>query len=147
MAKSRKPISPPEPSLDPQVGDKVIPERSENTWVITSVTSSGKYVNLELPETSLDRFHVDVETLEFADRAERPTQKTLNLKADSNHLMERIDIIQRESLQHLDEDIELLTTYLKTEGAPAAVKAVESLRNEQTKVWQKVIERVKGSLE
>jgi hypothetical protein len=71
MAKARKRVVEPEPPLVPQVGDKVIPERSESTFVITSVRSEGRYVDLELPETTLTRFHVDVETLKFVARAPR----------------------------------------------------------------------------
>jgi hypothetical protein len=53
---------------------------------------------------------------------------------DVDRVMERIDTIQRENLERLDADIELLTKYLKTEGAPAAaVKAVETLRRDQNK--------------
>jgi adenylate kinase family enzyme len=107
-------------------------------------------VDLELPGTNLTRFNVDVETLKFVDRAERSTQKSLNLRADvdADRVMERIDTIQRESLQRLDDDIELLTKYLKSEGAPAAaIKAVESLRRDQTKSWDTVVARVKELME
>jgi hypothetical protein len=64
---------------------------------------------------------------------------------DADRVMERIDTIQRENLQRLDDDIEVLTKYLKTEGAPAAaIKTIEGLRTEQTKSWEKITERVKG---
>jgi hypothetical protein len=48
----------------PQVGDKVIPERSKSTWEITHVSTDGKEVNLNLPGTNLDRFRVRADNLE-----------------------------------------------------------------------------------
>jgi hypothetical protein len=65
VAKARKSAATSESPALPQVGDMVIPDRSESTFVITSVRSGGKYVNLSLPGTNLDRFHVDVSTLKL----------------------------------------------------------------------------------
>jgi hypothetical protein len=150
MAKVRKQVAEPEPPLVPQIGDRVIPERSDSEFIITGVRSEGRFVDLELPGTNLTRFMVDVETLKFVDRAPRPSQKSLNLKVGPNAdlLIERIETIQREDLQHLEEDIELLTKYLKNEGAPtAAIKAVESLRREHNKSWETVVNRIKELME
>jgi hypothetical protein len=148
MAKSRKPISEPEPPPDPQVGDRVIPERSDITFMITGVRKDARYVDLAAVGFNLTRFHVDVETLTFVDRVARPTQKSLNLKTNSSHLIERFNIIQRESIHHLDEDIELLIKYLKAEGAPTeAIKAVEAMRREQAKTWESLINRIKELME
>jgi hypothetical protein len=148
MAKSRKAPEPETPFM-PQVGDKVIPERSDSTFVITSVRSEGRFVDLNLPGTNLDRFHVDVQTLKFVDKVPRPKQAALNLRVepDADQIMDRIDTIQRENLQRLDDDIELSTKYLKTEGAPAAaIKALESMRIEQRKSWEAAVARIKKTL-
>ena len=150
MAKARKRDVEPEPPLVPQVGDRVIPERSESEFIITGVRADGKHVDLAMSGTNLTRFMVDVETLKFVDRAARPSQKSLPLKAGSNldQLIDRIEIVQREDLQHLEEDIELLTKYLKNEGAPAAaIKAVESLRREHSKSWETVVNLIRELME
>ena len=78
MAKARKkaspptlPLGPPEPPVPPpmpQVGDRVIPTRSESEWKITGVWPDGKYVDLELPGTKLTRFRVETNELKFVDR-------------------------------------------------------------------------------
>jgi hypothetical protein len=134
MAKARKQVAAPEPPPLPQVGDKVIPERSEATYVISKVRGDGQYVDLELPGTYLNRFHVDVATLKFVDRVPR---KPVKSGPDPDDLIERIASVQRENLQRLDDDITILAKYLKTKGAPKpAINALESLRNEQHESWQ-----------
>jgi hypothetical protein len=65
MPKVRKTAAKPEPPSLPQVGDKVIPERSESTWVITHVSPDGNEVNLNLEGTNLERFRVRSDTLKL----------------------------------------------------------------------------------
>jgi hypothetical protein len=129
MAKARKQaVIPPETPPPPQVGDKVIPERSEATYVISKVRGDGQYADLELPGTNLTRFHVDVSTLKFVDRVPR---KPVKSEPDASELVERITSTQRENLQRLDDDIAILTKYLKTEDAPKGViDTLEALRGE-----------------
>jgi hypothetical protein len=136
MAKARKQAAAPEPPPLPQVGDKVIPERSEATYVITGIRSGGEYVDLELPGTNLTRFHVDVSTLKFVDRVQRKPAPNLDVEV-------RFDIIQRENLKRLDDDVALLMKYLKTQGAPkAAIDVLEALRSEQRESWYTAAERI-----
>jgi hypothetical protein len=155
MAKARKnvahptlPLGPPRPSTPPplpQVGDRVIPARSESEWKITSVRLGGKYVDLELPGTNLTRFHVDASTLKFIDRV---TPKTQAPAHDSSAVFERIAIIQRENLQRLDDDIAILKQYLKTEGAPkATMQTLETLSNELHASWHLAVEQIEGLIE
>jgi hypothetical protein len=126
----------------PQVGDRVIPERSDSEWKITSVRSEGKYVNLELPGTSLTRFNVDVNTLKFTDRV---TPKAPEPAHDTSAIFERVAAIQRENLQRLDDDIAILTKYL---NAPkAAIDTLETLSNEAHASWQAAVERIEELLE
>jgi hypothetical protein len=62
--------------------------------------------------------------------------------------MERLTAIQRENLQRLDDDIAILTKYLKTEGAPkAAIDALEAFSNEQHASWQAAVERIEEFME
>jgi hypothetical protein len=154
MAKARKtsahptlPLGPPmvTPPDPPQVGDRVIPERSDSEWKITSVRSEGRYVNLELPGTSLTRFNVDVSTLKFTDRVAPKAPPPVR---DHAAISERIAVIQRENLQRLDDDIAILAKYLKTEGAPKeATDALDTLSNEQHASWQATVERIKDLLQ
>jgi hypothetical protein len=149
MAKDRKkaehptlPLGPPTPSLPPmpQVGDRVIPERSDSEWKVTSVRSEGRYVNLELPGTSLTRFNVDVSTLKFTDKV---VPKTLEPTHDTSVISGRIETIQRESLERLEDDIMILKKYLVAEGASKEViEALDQLSNEQHASWQAAVERI-----
>ena len=147
MAKAGKPAAKPESPLIPQVGDKVIPERSDSTWVITHVSSDGKEVSLNLPGTNLERFRVSSDTLKFVDR--KPPARTSNPFTnaepafDATQALERIRIVQSENLQRLDDDIAILIKYLKSEGASKSVlETLESLSNEQHASWQATIERI-----
>lgn len=154
MAKTRKkstqptlPLGPPVAAVPPppQVGDRVIPERSDSEWKISKVRGSGNYVDLELPGTTLARLHVDVATLKFTDRV---SPKTLEPARDISVIADRIATIQRENLQRLDDDIAILTNYLKTERAPkAAIDALETLNNEQHASWQAAVERIEELME
>ena len=63
-------------------------------------------------------------------------------------IFERVATIQRENLQRLDDDIEILKKYLKTEGAGKEVlQALETLSNEQHASWQAVVERIEDLME
>jgi hypothetical protein len=136
MAKTRKQATAPEPPPLPQVGDKVIPERSEATYVITGIRSGGDYVDLKLPGTNLERFHIDVTTLKFVDRVQRKPAPNLDVEV-------RFDTIQRENLKRLDDDIAILTKYLKTQGAPKAViDTLGALRDEQEECWNAAAEQI-----
>ena len=90
-------------------------------------------------------FHVDVSTLKFVDRVPR---KPVKAEPDTSDLMERIATVQRENLQRLDDDIAILTKYLKTRGAPkAAIDALQTLRDEQRESWKKAIEQIADLME
>jgi hypothetical protein len=102
-------------------------------------------VDLELPGTNLTRFHVDVTTLKFVDRV---PQKPVKSGPDTSEITERIASVQRDNLQRLDDDIAILTKYLKTKGASKAViDALEALRGEQRENWKTTIERIADLLE
>ena len=135
----------------PQIGDKVKPARSEMVYEISSVSPEGDEVNLHVPGTNLERFRVRTETLTFVER--KPPAKTSNPftnpepAIDTGEMLERIDIVRRESLQHLVDDIGILKSYLKTQGAPkAAIEALEGLTVEQHVSWKKAVERIKKLL-
>jgi hypothetical protein len=138
------PLAAPSPPRMPQIGDRVIPERSDSVWKITSVRSESS-VDLELPGTYLTRFRQDVSTLKFVDE---PVSKAPEPSRDMTAISERIANIQRENLQRLDDDIAILTKYLKTEGASEhVIKVLDQLGNEQHASWQAAAERIEELME
>jgi hypothetical protein len=147
MAKARKkaehptlPLADPTPPPMPQVGDRVIPARSDSEWKVTGVWPEGRFVDLELPGTKLTRFRVDTGTLKFTDRIPPKTPEPTH---DTSAIFDRIATIQRESLQRLDDDIAILRKYLTTEGtSKAAIDALETLNNELHASWQAAVERI-----
>ena len=59
-------------------------------------------------------------------------------------MLDRIHIVRRESLKRLDDDPDILKTYLKAEDAPkAAIDAHEAITVDQLKSWKAAIEMVK----
>jgi hypothetical protein len=61
--------------------------------------------------------------------------------------LERIDIVRRDSLKRLDDDIDILKSYLKAEDAPkAAVEALEELTIDHHESWKAAMEKVKKAL-
>ena len=55
--------------------------------------------------------------------------------------------VQEENLQRLDDDIDILKAYLKTQHVPkAAIEALEGLTVEQHVSWKKAVERIKKQL-
>jgi hypothetical protein len=152
MAKSRKTSAAAELPPIPRVGDKVIPERSESIWVITHVSPSGEEVNLNLERTNLERFRVRADTLKFVDR--KPPVRTSNPFTnaepvfDAAQVLERVRNVQGENLQRLDDDIAILTKYLKAKGASKSIlERLETLSNEQHASWQAAIERIEELME
>jgi hypothetical protein len=67
---------------------------------------------------------------------------------DAAEVLERIGAVHEESLKRLDDDIDILKAYLKTQHAPkAAVEALEGLTVEQHVSWKKAVDRIKELLE
>jgi hypothetical protein len=151
MAK-RKQAAAPEPPPVPQVGDKVRPGRSEMVYEISHVSKEGDDVNLYVPGTNLERFRVPVSDLTFVER-KAPARTSNPFTSpepvlDASEVMERIDIVRRESLKRIDDDGDILKSYLKTEGAPkATIEALEDLTIDQHKSWKTAVDRIKKLLE
>jgi len=152
MAKSSKKAAAPEPPPMPQVGDKVYPPRSELVYEISDVSHDGAEVNLHVPGTNLQRFRVRTDTLTFVER--KPPGRTSNPFTtpeptfDAGEILERVATIQEENLKRLDDDIDILKAYLKTQHAPkAAIEALEGLTAEQHVSWKKAVDRIKKLLD
>jgi hypothetical protein len=152
MAKTRKQTAGDDLPLMPQVGDKVKPGRSEMVYEVSRVSQDGSDVDLHVPGMNLDRFRVRTDTLTFVER--KPPARTSNPFTqpepafDASEVMKRVSSVQRENLERLDDDIAILTKYLKTEGAPkAAISMLEGISNEQHKSWKTAVERIVELLE
>ena len=136
----------------PQVGDKVYPPRSEMVYEISKVHHGGDEVDLHVPGTNLERFRVRTDTITFVER--KPPARTSNPftnpepMPDAVEALERIATVKDENLKRLDDDIDILKAYLKTQHAPkAAIEALEGLTVEQHVSWKKAIDRIKKLLE
>jgi hypothetical protein len=152
MAKPRKKTAAPEPSPIPQVGDKVRPYSSEMVYEISKVHYGGDAVDLHVPGTNLQRFRVPVDNITYVER--KPPARTSNPFTnpeptfDAGEVLERITTVKEENLKRLDDDIDILKAYLKTQQAPrAAIEVLEGLTVEQHVSWKKAIERIKKLLE
>jgi hypothetical protein len=138
--------------LMPRIGDKVKPGKSEMVYTVGRVSDDGSEVDLYVPDMNLERFRVRTDTLTFVER--KPPAKTSNPFTqpeptfDAGEVLERIRTVQRENLQRLDDDIAILTKYLKTEDVPKAViSTLERMSSEQRESWKKAIERIEELLE
>jgi len=151
MAKSPKKTAASEPPIIPRVGDKVKMKGSDFVRQISKVHLGDDEVDFEVPGTNLQWFRVPADTLTYVER--QPAAKTSNPfttpepTLDVAAVLERIDIVRRESLKRIDDDIDILKRYLQTEDEPkAAIQALESLTIYQQKSWRAAIDKVKKAL-
>jgi hypothetical protein len=151
MAKSRKKAAEPEAPPPPQVGDKVKPGRSVLTYEISNVHPGGNEVDLQVPGTNMQRFRERVDNLTFVER--KPPAQTSNPftnpepMPDAGEVLGRIATVKDKDLKRLDDDIDILKAYLKTQYVPeAAIEALEGLTVEQHVSWKKAIDRIKKLL-
>ena len=152
MAKPRKKTAAPEPPPMPHVGDKVKPARSEMVYEISKVHVGGDEVDLHVPGTNLTRFRMPLERITFVER--KPPARTSNPFTnpeptfDADEVLKRIRTVEHENLKRLDDDIDILKAYLKTQHAPqAAIEALEGLTVEQHVSWKKAVTRIEKLLE
>jgi hypothetical protein len=62
---------------------------------------------------------------------------------DAGEILKRIGTVQEENLKRLDDDIDILKAYLKTQRVPkTAVEALEGLTVEQHVSWKKAIAKI-----
>lgn len=67
---------------------------------------------------------------------------------DAGEILERLDAVKSENLKRLDDDIEILKAYLKTQKVPKTViTALEGLTVEQHVSWKKAVEKIGELLE
>jgi hypothetical protein len=136
----------------PQVGDKVKIPSATSVLEVTHVSRDGDEVNLQRPGTNLEWFRVRTDNLTFVER--KPPARTSNPFTnpepvlDAGEVMERIATVKEENLKQLDDDLDILKAYLKTQRAPkAAIEALEGLTVEQHLSWKKALDRIKKLLE
>src|ERR1700746_2210236 len=116
----------------PYIGDKVTIQRVNSILEVDQVSRDGTEVTLRLPGTNLQWFRIKADTLTYVDR--KPPARTSNPFTtpeptfDADEMMERITTVQKENLRRLDDDLDILKAYLKSQHAPkAAVEALERL--------------------
>jgi hypothetical protein len=91
-------------------------------YEISKVHISGDEVDLHVPGTNLQRFRVRTDSITFVER--KPPARTSNPFTtpepvfDAGEVMERIAAVQEENLKRLDDDVDILKAYLKTERGP-----------------------------
>ena len=136
----------------PQIGDKVTTPLTKSVLEVNYVSRDGTEVTLQLPGTNLQWFRVRADTLTFVDR--KPPARTSNpfttpeTVFDAGEILERIATTKEENLKRLDDDVDILKAYLKTQHAPkAAIETLEGLTVEQHVSWKKAVERIKKLLE
>ena len=141
-----------EPPRMPLIGDKVTMPHSKSVLEVNHVSRDGDEVDLQLPGTNLQWFRVRTDTLTFVDR--KPPARTSNPFTtpepvfDAGEILERIATVLEENLKRLDDDVDILKAYLKSERAPkAAIEALEGLTVEQHVSWKKAGDRIKKVLE
>jgi hypothetical protein len=67
---------------------------------------------------------------------------------DADEILQRITTIKEDNLKRLDDDLDILKAYLKTQHAPkAAIEALEGLTVEQHVIWKKAIKKIVEMLE
>jgi hypothetical protein len=136
----------------PRVGDKVTIPSAKSVLEVTHVSHDGDEVNLQLPGTNLQWFRVRTDTLTFVER-KPPARTSIPFTdpepvLDVDEILERIGTVQEENLKRLDDDIDILKAYLKTQHAPkAAIEALEGLTVEQHVSWKKAVDRIRKLLE
>jgi type I site-specific restriction-modification system R (restriction) subunit len=115
--------------------------------VVKRVSADGREVDLVMPGTTIERFRVLTDTLEFIDEPKpeaEPARPSINL----DELKERIETIQRENLQRLENDLATLMKYLESQGISTAVlDTLEALKSEQEQSWKSAVERIEKLLE
>jgi hypothetical protein len=149
MAKPRNKVAAPESPPMPRVGDKVTIPSAKSILEITHVGHDGDEVNLQLPETNLQWFRVHTDTFTFVER--EPPARTSNPFTtpepmfDADEILQSIATVQEENLKRLDDDVDNLKVYLKTQHAPkAAIEALEGLTVEQHVRWKKAIKKIEN---
>jgi hypothetical protein len=67
---------------------------------------------------------------------------------DAGEIHERLDAVKSENLKRLDDDIDILKAYLKTQKVPKTVAtAFKGLTIEQHVSWKKAVEKIEELLE
>ncbi|MCU1249040.1 MAG: hypothetical protein JWQ49_2069 [Edaphobacter sp.] len=151
MAKPRKKTAAPEPPPLPTVGDKVKISTAQSILEITKVHHGGDEVDLQRPGSNLQWFRVPIDQLTYVER--KPPARTSNPftspepTLDAGEVLERISTVKEENLKRLDDDIDILKAYLKTQHVPKTViEALEGLTVEQHVSWKKAVKKIEEML-
>jgi hypothetical protein len=129
----------------PDIGDRVTVGTSESVWTVSSVSYSGREVNLHIPGTNLERYRVQVDDLNFVDRTEPKPKEPPKPQIDVEAVRARIEEAQHTILDHLQGEIAALKKFLSSKGVPTS-EELDSFAEATETSWKHVVEAVEEKL-
>jgi hypothetical protein len=130
----------------PGIGDRVTVGTSGTIWTVSSVSYSGREVNLHIPGTNLERFRVMVEDLVFVDRTERKPKEPPKPEIDVDAVRERVEEAQHAILDHLEGEIAGLKKFLRSKGVPIS-EELDNFADTTETSWKQVVGAIEEKLE
>lgn len=130
----------------PQTGDQVTVGDRETVWTVSSVSYSGREVNLSIPGTNLERFRISVDDLNFVDRAPRKPKEPPKPKMDVNAIRERIEEAEHSLIEHLQGEIAALKKFLRSKNFPDTEVLDEFTKSTETS-WKEAVEAIEEKFE
>ncbi|QNI36870.1 hypothetical protein [Edaphobacter albus] len=130
----------------PQVGDRVTVDGSTTVWTVSSVSYSGREVNLSIPGTNLERFRVPIDDLNFEGRVPRKPKEPPKPKMDVEAIRERIEETGHSILDHLQGELAALKKFIRSKGL-SAVEALDEFAESTEAGWKEAIEAIEDKLE
>jgi hypothetical protein len=149
LAESLGPKSEPEHHTShgtPDIGDRVTVGTSESVWTVSSVSYSGREVNLHIPGTNLERFRVLADDLVFVDRTERKPKEPPKPEIDVDAVRERVEEAQHAILDHLKGEIAGLKKFLRSKGVPIG-EELDNFADTTETSWKQVVGAIEEKLE
>jgi hypothetical protein len=130
----------------PQTGDQVTVGDRETVWTVSSVSYSGREVNLSIPGTNLERFRISVDDLNFVDRAPRKPKEPPKPKMDVKVIRERIEETEHSLIDHLQGEIAALKNFLRSKDLNGVEVLDEFTKSIETS-WKGAVEAIEEKLE
>lgn len=130
----------------PQAGDRVTVDGSTTVWTVTSVSYSGREVNLGIPGTNLERFRVPIDDLEFEGRVLRKPKEPPKPKMDVEAIRDRVEETGHSILDHLHGELAALKKFIRSKGF-SAVEVLDEFVERTEAGWKEAIERIEEKLE
>lgn len=130
----------------PQVGDRVIVDGSATVWTVTSVSYSGREVNLGIPGTNLERFRVPIDDLTFEGRVPRKPKQPPKPKMDVEAIRDRIEETGHSIVEHLHGELAALKKFIRSKGL-SDVEVLDEFAERTEAGWREAVEAIEDKLE